>query len=212
MCVWGLLCHCCVLALSRCRGVLTHGNCARGESGFDSRPEQDSWSGRAPPDACRLLVRCRVCVCPAAPPELLRPPTALLALEDAACGQGNAAASSNGPGARACVCVGGVLAVVCGLWAGQRGSKQQRTRCVGPVGRATRQPAATGQVGGARCWLWSVGCSNMRGRHSVSTSPVCCCCDAVVDTWMSRSPPPAWLYLTHPVWLTTLLCCAVLCR
>jgi len=35
---------------------------------------------------------------PAAPPELLRPPTALLALEDAACGQGNAANSSNGPG------------------------------------------------------------------------------------------------------------------
>ena len=34
-----------------------------------------------------------------APPELLRPPTALLALEDAACGQGNAASSSNGPGA-----------------------------------------------------------------------------------------------------------------
>lgn len=38
-----------------------------------------------------------VCVT-AAPPELLRPPTALLALEEAACGQGNAAGSSSGPG------------------------------------------------------------------------------------------------------------------
>lgn len=50
------------------------------------------------------LPRTAVRACAAAPPELLRPPTALLALEDAACGQGNAAASSNGPGAGGTVC------------------------------------------------------------------------------------------------------------